>query len=154
MSSLLTDVLTEHGFEVRAVADVSAAKREVDVFDPDMLLLDVSLGEGPTGIHLAHSMRLSRPDIAILVFTSQTDIGGSATDGLSLPPGVGLLRKHLVSDQSYLIGAMEKVLHEQVNLVDEDLKVDDPFAYLGVNGSRALRLLAEGFDNEEMAPPS
>lgn len=151
MSSLLTDVLTEHGFEVRAVADVSAAKREVDVFDPDMLLLDVSLGEGPTGIHLAHSMRLSRPDIAILVFTSQTDIGGSATDGLSLPPGVGLLRKHLVSDQSYLIGAMEKVLHEQVNLVDEDLKVDDPFAYLGVNGSRALRLLAEGFDNEEMA---
>ncbi len=151
MSSLLTDVLTEHGFEVRAVADVSAAKREVDVFDPDMLLLDVSLGEGPTGIHLAHSVRLSRPDIAILVFTSQTDVGGSTTDGLSLPPGVGLLRKHLVSDQSYLIEAMDKVLREQVDLANEALKVDDPFAYLGMNGSRALRLLAEGFDNEEMA---
>ena len=151
MSSLLTDVLTEHGFDVRAVADVSAAKREVDVFDPDMLLLDVSLGEGPTGIHLAHSVRLSRPDIAILVFTSQTDLGGPTTDGLSLPPGVGLLRKHLVSDQSYLIEAMEKVLREQVDLADEAINVDDPFAYLGINGSRALRLLAEGFDNEEMA---
>lgn len=151
MSALLTDVLTEHGFEVRAVADVSAAKREVDMFDPDMLLLDVSLGEGPTGIHLAHSIRLSRPDIAILVFTSQSDIGTADTDGLSLPPGVGLLRKHLVSDQSYLIEAMEKVLHEQVDLVDADPAVDDPFAYLGVNGRRTLKLLAEGYDNEEIA---
>lgn len=151
MSALLTDVLTEHGFEVRAVADISAAKREVDMFDPDMLLLDVSLGEGPTGIHLAHSIRLSRPDIAILVFTSQSDIGSADTDGLSLPPGVGLLRKHLVSDQSYLIEAMEKVLHEQVDLVDADPAVDDPFAYLGVNGRRTLKLLAEGYDNEEIA---
>lgn len=151
MSALLTDVLTEHGFEVRAVADISAAKREVDMFDPDMLLLDVSLGEGPTGIHLAHSIRLSRPDIAILVFTSQSDIGSADTDGLSLPPGVGLLRKHLVSDQSYLIEAMEKVLHEQVDLVDAVPAVDDPFAYLGVNGRRTLKLLAEGYDNEEIA---
>jgi DNA-binding NarL/FixJ family response regulator len=151
MSSLLADVLTEHGFMVRTAADVSQARREIDTFDPDMLLLDVSLGDGPTGIHLAHAMRLSRPDIAILVFTSQTDVSSATTDGLGLPPGVGFLRKHLVSDQAYLIEAMEKVLHEQADPVTDQREAEDVFAFLGANGSRTLRLLAEGYDNEEIA---
>jgi DNA-binding NarL/FixJ family response regulator len=151
MLSLLADVLTEHGFEVRTAADVSQARHEVDAFDPDMLLLDVSLGDGPTGIHLAHAMRLSRPDIAILVFTSQADLSSVTTDGLGLPPGVGFLRKHLVNDQAYLIEAMEKVLHDQSGPVAGQRDDEDAFAVLGVNGSRTLRLLAEGYDNDEIA---
>jgi DNA-binding NarL/FixJ family response regulator len=151
MASLLANVLTGHGFTVSTAADVAEARREIDAFDPDMLLLDVSLGEGPTGIHLAHAMRLSRPDIAILVFTRHADIASATSDGLALPPGVGFLRKHLVSDQAYLIDAIEKVLGEQWDLVAEDSKTEDEFAFLGTNGSRALRLLAEGYDNEEIA---
>lgn len=151
MASLLADVLTEHGFAVSTAADVSQARHEIDAFDPDMLLLDVSLGNGPTGIHLAHALRLSRPDIAILVFTSQTDIASATNDGLGLPPGVGLLRKHLVNDRAYLIEAMENVLGEQAVLGADQHVADDPFAFLGVNGSRTLRLLAEGYDNDEIA---
>ena len=151
MSSLLADVLFEHGFTVRTAADVAQARREIDAFDPDVLLLDVSLGEGPTGIHLAHAMRLSRPDIAILVFTGHSDIASATTDGLALPPGVGLLRKHLVSDKAYLIEALEKVLREEGNLVKKEEEAEDAFAFLGFNGSRALRMLAAGYDNEEIA---
>jgi DNA-binding NarL/FixJ family response regulator len=151
MASLLADVLTEHGFMVRTAAEVSEARHEIEEFDPDMLLLDVSLGDGPTGIHLAHAMRLTRPDIAILVFTSQTDIGSATTDGLAIPPGVGFLRKHLVNDQAYLIEAMEKVLREQTDSVIVQPNADNVFEFLGTNGSRTLRLLAEGFDNDEIA---
>jgi DNA-binding NarL/FixJ family response regulator len=61
------------------------------------------------------------------------------------------LRKHLVSDQAYLIEAMEKVLREQEDFVTEEQKTVDAFAFLGANGSRTLRLIAEGFDNEEIA---
>jgi DNA-binding NarL/FixJ family response regulator len=151
MSSLLADVLSGHGFLVRTAADVSHARREIDDFDPDMLLLDVSLGDGPTGIHLAHAMRLSRPDIAILVFTRHTDVASVVTDGLGLPAGVGFLRKHLVSDHDYLIQAMEEVLREQIDEIAEPQANEDAFAFLGANGSRTLRLLAEGFDNDEIA---
>lgn len=151
MSSLLADVLFEHGFTVRTAVDVAQARREINAFDPDVLLLDVSLGEGPTGIHLAHAMRLSRPDIAILVFTGHSDIASVTTDGLALPPGVGLLRKHLVSDKAYLIEALEKVLREEGNLVKKEEEAEDAFAFLGFNGSRALRMLAAGYDNEEIA---
>jgi DNA-binding NarL/FixJ family response regulator len=151
MSSLLVQVLTDHGLNVRVAADVSQAKGEIATFDPDMLLLDVYLGEGPTGIHLAHSLRRSRPDIAILVFTGQVDIGQASADNWALPPGVGFLRKHLVTEKQYLIEAMERVWAEQAGPIIDQRDVDDPFAFLGVNGSRTLRLLAQGYDNEEIA---
>ena len=151
MSQLLADVLNEHGFLVRTSADVAQARHEIDEFDPDMLLLDVSLGEGPTGIHLAHAMRLARPDIAILVFTSHTDVVGAHSDGLGLPPGVGLLSKHKVIDPSYLIEAMENVFREQADPDADPREAEDAFAFLGANGSRTLRLLAEGYDNDEIA---
>ena len=151
MASLLAEVLAGHGFAVRTAADVSQARLSIEHFDPDLLLLDVSLGDGPSGIHLAHAMRMSRPDIAILVFTRHPDIASATNDGLGLPPGVGFLRKHLVSDEAYLIEAMERVLRDQPDPVVDVRDSEDVFAFLGVNGSRALRLLAEGFDNEEIA---
>ena len=151
MSTLLAEVLTGHGFSVQTAADVAQAREEIEAFDPDMLLLDVSLGDGPTGIHLAHAMHRSRPDIAILVFTRHPDVASATSDGLDLPPGVGFLRKHLVNDQTYLIEAMESVLGEQANRIEQTPTTEDAFAFLGPNGSRTLRLLAEGFDNQEIA---
>lgn len=151
MRSLLSDVVTEHGFAVRTAGNVSEAKREIEDFDPDVLLLDVNLGDGPSGLHLAHAIRLSRPDIAILVFTSQPDDATEGGDMQRLPPGVGYLRKHRVTDEAQLVEALEKVLRDQAPAAPEPLAADDVFAFLGTNGSRTLRLLAEGYDNDEIA---
>lgn len=151
MRSLLSDVVTEHGFDVRTAGDVSEAKREIEDFDPDVLLLDVNLGDGPSGLHLAHAMRLSRPDIAILVFTSQPDDATEGGDMQRLPPGVGYLQKHRVTDEAQLIEALEGVLRDRAPAAPEPLAADDVFAFLGTNGSRTLRLLAEGYDNDEIS---
>lgn len=151
MASLLAEVLTEQGFDARTAGNVSVARREIDRFDPDMLLLDVSLGDGPTGIHLAHAMHLSRPEIAILVFTRHDDIASATREGLDLPPGVGFLRKHLVTDHKYLLEAIEKVFGERSDQIVESQKAEDTFSFLGTNGSRVLRLLAEGYSNAEIA---
>lgn len=151
MASLLGEVFISHGFDVRTAQDVAQARREIDRFDPDMLLLDVSLGDGPTGIHLAHAIHLSRPDIAMLVFTRHADLHSATREGLELPPGVGLLRKDLVSDRDYLVEAVEEVLREHGDAVTDSGKAPDLFEFLGANGSRVLRLLAEGYDNDEIA---
>jgi DNA-binding NarL/FixJ family response regulator len=145
MASLLAEVLSQHGFQVRTAANVSAARKEIDKFDPDMLLLDVSLGDGPTGIQLANAMRLSRPDIAILVFT------GSSGLTRELPAGVGLLRKHQVTDERHLLEAIEKVFSERGEQIEPVERAEDVFSYLGPNGSRVLALLAEGYNNTEIA---
>lgn len=151
MRALLSEVMTEHGFAVRTAGDVSEAKIEIEDFDPDVLLLDINLGDGPSGLHLAHAIRLSRPDIAILVFTSQPDDVSEGAELRRLPQGVGYLRKHLVTNEVQLVEALEKVLRDQTPSVPEPLTADDVFAFLGFNGSRTLRLMAEGYDNDEIA---
>lgn len=151
MASLLAESLSEHGFDVRTAGNVLDGRREIDRFDPDMLLLDVSLGDGPTGIHLAQVVHLSRPDIAMLVFTRHLDIASATEEGLDLPPGVGFLRKHLVNDETYLLEAIEKVFNERGDEIAAATRSEDVFAFLGENGARVLRLLAEGYGNAEIA---
>lgn len=151
MAGLIAEVLIGHGFEVRIAGNVSEARRTIDRFDPDMLLLDVSLGDGPTGVHLANAMHLSRPEIAILVFTRHDDIASATGEGFELPPGVGLLRKHRVSDEKYLLDAIEKVFEEQSDKIVEIPQPEEVFSSLGGNGLRVLRLIAEGNSNIEIA---
>ena len=85
------------------------------------------------------------------IIETEQDIQGVVVKGVGSDHDWTFLRKHLVSDQAYLIDAIEKVLGEQWDLVAEDSKTEDEFAFLGTSGSRALRLLAEGYDNEEIA---
>lgn len=151
MASLLADSLRGSGFEVDTAGDVSQARRKIEDFDPDMLLLDISLGDGPTGVHLAHAVQLTRPDIAMLFLTRHPDAVSANREGLDLPKNVGFLRKHLVNDQGYLIDAIEKVFAERPNEVRQDSAPQPTFAGLSEHSLLVLRLIAEGCNNAQIA---
>jgi DNA-binding response OmpR family regulator len=67
MASLLASALTSAGFSVETASDVLEAREAVRNFDPDAVLLDISLGDGPSGLDLAHVLNRQRPDIALIV---------------------------------------------------------------------------------------
>ena len=151
MASLLERSLTSAGFVVKTAADVESGRRSVDEFDPDIVLLDISLGDGPTGVHLAHALRKTRPDIAVLILTKHPDAKSASKEGLGLPPNVGFLRKHLVNDVTYLLDAIERVLADQAQEVRQD-ETSGPSS-LGLEGKAlsVLELLADGYVNTEIA---
>lgn len=148
---LLVHELTRAGFNVQAADSSASARRLVEEFDPDVMLLDVDLGSGPTGIHLAHALASTRPDIAILILTKYPDARSASNDGIELPPNVGFLRKHLVSDATYLLTALEKVLADKSVEVRQDATATSAFAALGDKQFAVLQLLADGFVNTEIA---
>lgn len=151
MASLLAKSLTEISFQVEIASDAAKARKAIDRFDPDLILLDISLGDGPTGIHLAHAVRQTRPDIGILILTKHPDAKSATADGLDLPVGVGFLRKHLVNDVSYLLKAIELVLSDQSDQVRQDLPAQSPLAQLGPQALKILALVAQGYNNTEIA---
>jgi DNA-binding NarL/FixJ family response regulator len=154
MSSLLKQSLTSADFEVETASDTGQARKKIDSFDPDILLLDISLGDGPSGLHLAHAIDQTRPDIAILILTKHPDAKSATSEGLELPPRVGFLRKHLVNDVTYLLNAIEKVLTDRSNEVRQDDKSDSPFKGLSEQAFQVLSLLAQGYNNNEIASRS
>lgn len=151
MASLLAESLTAANFNVETAPDAAKARKVIDRFDPDILLLDISLGDGPSGVHLAHAIHETRPDIAILILTKHPDAKSATADGLDLPPNVGFLRKHLVNDMSYLLNAIEKVLTDRHSEVRQDQPVTSPIAQLGSQAIKVLALVAQGYNNTEIA---
>jgi DNA-binding NarL/FixJ family response regulator len=154
MASLLSQSLTSADFEVEHASDTASARKKITQFDPDILLLDISLGDGPSGLHLAHAIDQTRPDIAILILTKHPDAKSATSEGLELPARVGFLRKHLVNDVSYLLNAIEKVLADRSNEVRQDSNSDSPFKGLSPQAFQVLSLIAQGYNNNEIASRS
>lgn len=154
MASLIAEVLIQAGFTAQTAPDVATARDRIDEFDPDMVLLDISLGAGPSGVHLAHSLHATRPDIAVLFLTRHADAAAARAEGLELPPTVGFLRKHMVHDESYLLDAIEKVFDERTVEVRQDVQHPDPFPGLSDQEVRLLRMIAEGLGNRQIAEQS
>lgn len=151
LAALLAQTLEGANFEVATAGDAGQAREQVDSFDPDIALLDISLGNGPTGVHLAHVLAASRPDIALLFLTRFPDAESANAEGLPVPPNVGFLRKHMISDTAYLLDAIEKVLAERASEVRQDEVRGSGIDGLGDQPLRVLRLLAEGYSNNEIA---
>ena len=151
MASLLTQALIAVNFQVESAPDAAKARKLIDRFDPDILLLDISLGDGPSGIHLAHVIHETRPDIAILILTKHPDAKSATADGLELPSNVGFLRKHLVNDIQYLLSAIEKVLTDRSQEVRQDQPVENLISKLSPQAIKVMGLVAQGYTNTEIA---
>jgi DNA-binding NarL/FixJ family response regulator len=151
MSSLLGDVLRAAGFEVAVAGNVLDARASVKSFDPEVALLDISLGEGPSGLDLAHVLHASRPDIALIFLTKHPDRRTAGLDGADVPPGCGFLRKDMVTDTGYLLEAIEAVLTNRPGMVRHDLSPDRPLATLTAKQVDVLRMVAQGLTNAAIA---
>ena len=151
MASLLAQALTAAGFAVQTAADVLEARAAIRAFDPDAVLLDISLGDGPSGLDLAHVLHAQRPDIALVVLTKYPDPKLAGVSLGDLPPNCGFLRKDLVKDTEYLLEAINAVLTDRPKDVRHDMDPAKPLAQLTPKQVEVLRLIATGYTNDHIA---
>ena len=150
VSALLEQTLLSVNFQTSRANNAVEAKRQIETFDPDIALLDIDLGPGANGIDVAHILAKKHPDIAILFLTKFPDLRSAGLRMEDLPPGCGFLRKELVGNTEYLVNAIDNVLGERPQVRD-DLLPNRPLSVLTKNQVEALRLLASGYTNAEIA---
>lgn len=146
-------VRTLNGLGFDSVDDASRAAdglKRAASRSPDLAILDLDLGAGPTGIDLAYGLRKAHPSIAIIILSSYTDprLLGANRD---LPEGGAYLSKRDVGDQSVLELAISEVLAAPCGK-----RIGAPSASiagrrLSDNQVEVMRLVAEGFSNAEIA---
>jgi two-component system response regulator AtoC len=69
MRHLLSVILTDHGWEARAVASAEDALREIELRDPDLVLTDVRM-PGMDGLALLREIQRRRPDLTVIVMSA------------------------------------------------------------------------------------
>ena len=148
--TLLSSVVQGLGFEVvQAVGTFAEGITVARERTPDIALIDLDLGEGPTGIDLAHGLRRTQPQIGVVFLSTYADprLLGSVPE---LPSGALYLTKQQVSDTFVLADALAAVLDHPVD--DYGAAHADPrLADLSDSQVEVMRLIAAGCSNAEIA---
>ena len=150
LASLLCDTLVTHGFVVETASNVVEARQAVRDFDPDAVLLDITLGEGPTGVDLAYALHQQHPDVAIIFLTKHPTPKAAGLSKSDLPPNCGFLRKDLVRDTDYLLACINAVMTDRADGVRHDREATGLVSGLDAKHLEVLRLIALGYTNEQI----
>ncbi len=106
---LVREVLEAAGYRVSVVADPNAAHAAVEQLEPDLIVLDLVLGEGDLGWRLVQQLRRDRASAAIpiVVCTGGLNILRQAADRLRTE-GIPVVTKPFDTDE--LAGAVRGAL--------------------------------------------
>ena len=149
VSLLLTDLLTRAGFEARTCASASEVNALVEEFDPDVALLDINLGGGPSGLDVGHILHRTSPHIGLVFLTKFVD--PRVRRDRAIPPGSAFLDKRAITDADALIDAIETVLHEDPEPPRHDASAPGGLDVLTPTQLETLRLAAMGWTNAAIA---
>lgn len=150
--ALLVTALTHVGHETFSAANAADAVRSFRDHDPDALVVDIELGEGPTGIDLITGLLPEHPHLGVVFLTRVPD---ARFIGAVPPPArrtIAWLRKQDLADPSALVEAVDAVLRGDAGPeLRNDLAADRPLAALSRAQVELLRMIAEGLTNDEIA---
>ena len=148
---LLTSSLESRGFRVVAVESARRAIREFDAADPDVLLVDIELGDRPNGVGLATLLCAQAPYLGV-VFLSNYPALDTVEGGLGPPPRSVFLQKSQIEGPAQVVAAIEAAL--DAGLEPQALGTlphSHPLRALSAPQLGVLRLIAEGWSNAEIA---
>ena len=152
LRDLLARTLETLGFEVTTAATAADAKRAVKSADPDVMVVDIELGPGPTGLDLAEVIQRQRPEIGIVFLTNLPDPRFTGKDKKSVLKNQAYIRKSQIKSGAELVEAVEAVLRDKVTAEHRhDLSGARPLSELSHRQLATLELVAQGKTNAQIA---
>lgn len=138
--------LAGQGMDIVATGAGVAEAMQAPLVDVDVAVLDLDLGDGPTGIDLAHALRRVNPAIGIVLLTSFSDPRLLASSLADLPDASAYVVKQSLTDIRMLTTAIEGCSPDSANSAAPPPRVPLTDAQV-----ETLRLLAYGLSNAEIA---
>lgn len=147
---LLESLLLGFGFEVWTATNVSEGKKLLRDHDPDLALLDIDLGFGPTGIDFAKMLARTHPHIATVFLSHVSEVDSGVTTAQHLPKNVAYLNKLGLHDTETVRRVIETCLRP--GLHNSPLSTVRP-AGIGLSQSQyeVLLLVSRGSSASEIA---
>lgn len=128
---------------VGAVASASAAMEFARSHAFDVVIVDLHLGVGPTGIDVAHALRRDHPTIGVVILTTYADPRLLDPDLPEIPEGALYLVKTSVRDPSVLADAVRASRQRRATRA--------PSLDITNQQIDVLRLIAAGLSNAQIA---
>jgi DNA-binding NarL/FixJ family response regulator len=150
----LSVALKSQGIEVAAsITSAANAINAIRDFDPDVVVLDIDLGTGPTGLDLADLLSRQKPLLGIVLLTSAVDPRLVRASLPEVPSNAVYLVKSAVTDITVLTDAIKQAHEQAQHGSTANAKADQSFNDIDLTDIQmeTLRLVAQGHSNSEIA---
>jgi DNA-binding NarL/FixJ family response regulator len=134
---------------VISVNNIAEAIQLAKVRMPNVALLDLHLGKGPSGIDLAHALRKQNPTIGIVFLTSFDDPRLLLGQAPVFPSRHFYVRKQDIGDLTSLVKILQLAYLGKAGGANKS--TGNPLAQLTDAQVEILRMVALGFSNAEIA---
>jgi DNA-binding NarL/FixJ family response regulator len=141
---------------VASFGDADIARAEIPQLEPDIVLLDIDLGAGASGVHLGLALREVLPKLGVVLLSNHQDIEFVASLGSRTLAGWSYLLKKSVRNTEVLLRAIQGA-HDGLTVLDpqlvgaERINQTSPVARLTLRQRELLRLIAQGMSNSAIA---
>ena len=151
LRSLIAQSLEANGFAVASASSALEAKKMLSKVDPDAAVLDIELGDKPTGLDFAAQLAITSPEVGIVFLTDLPD-PRFARDHHEVKENQAYLNKKLLQSPDVLRDAINAVLFEEsIDNFRHDQSENRPLAQLTRVQMEILKLIAEGKSNQQIA---
>ena len=100
----LSAALSTRGINVLAATDNAAdALKNLNELNPEVAIVDLDLGPGPSGIDICHALRAQKPNLGLILLTSYTDPRIHDPSNSQLPKGCRFISKSELADFKVLL---------------------------------------------------
>jgi len=152
IKGLVADKLKSDGFQVELASSAAEARKITANKDIDIVVLDIDLGSGPSGLDLGLALNKMYPELALVFLTHVPEPRIFGVDGKTMPKNVAYLLKQRLADPNLLKDAIEAALRENVGLeFRDDLKPTHPLVNVSRTQLDVLRMIAKGYSNQQIA---
>ena len=147
---LICEIITNLGHKCEAASSVNEALSQVKAFSPELIITDLDLGPGPTGIDLINKIDKEFPEIKLAVLTAHTSPNLVDIRFKGLPSRV----QYIVKADLHASNSFENILknafeQRMTNTVSKVKPVDA--IYLSNTQAELLKLIAQGLSNQAIA---
>jgi DNA-binding NarL/FixJ family response regulator len=155
VAALLTQTLQDGGFQVVSCHDAVSAKKAVQDLDPDGVLIDINLGEGPNGLQFGEWLTRTHPHIAQIYLTGISDPRvwslGQGKASLKVIEDRTYLSKDKITNAQELRSCVDAALQDDAKQRLSQYRIDETLTKLSKSELEILSLAAEGLSNAAIA---
>jgi DNA-binding NarL/FixJ family response regulator len=148
INSMLVELLEATQMEVTSAIDFVSALKHLEEAQPNVLLTDLDLGSGPSGIDLTYHVQRNYPWIAIVILSTHRSPDLAVLSGRPLPKGVSYIVKNDLTKAGNLVSIIRQSL---VNTNLPAPKMSAHYPALTSQQAEVLHLIAQGLSNQSIA---
>jgi DNA-binding NarL/FixJ family response regulator len=148
--TMVGEMLSASGIEIKPVASVAEALQVMEEFDPHIVLTDLDLGHGPDGADLLTKVALERPWTGMVVMTAHASPELAIKDASRIPEQAGYIVKSEIHSIRNLISVIEESIIMPGNFNGTDSQGEEKITITAAQ-AEMLRMIADGLSNSAIA---